>query len=147
MMRPNRSRHRRRKAFTLMEVLLVLAILVILGSLVSVSYVTIQRNSKISSTRTQINFLRTALDVYQADVGYYPSDLSALRQPPTDLTNPKKWKGPYIDKEIPNDPWDNPYQYELTTDEFGRQQPVLVSYGPDRQQGTEDDISSLDTVN
>ncbi len=140
-----RSNRRRRRAFTLMEVLLVLAILVILGSLVSVSYVTIQRNSKISSARTQITMLKTALDVYQTDVGYYPNDLSALRTPPSDLANPKKWKGPYIDKEIPLDPWDNPYQYEKTTDEFGRQQPVIVSFGPDRQQGTEDDISSLDT--
>lgn len=141
-----RRTRKRRRAFTLMEVLLVLAILVILGSLVSVSYITIQRNSKINSARTQINMLKQALDVYQADVGTYPSDLTALYQPPSDLRNPKKWKGPYLDKQIPLDPWDNPYEYEVQLDEFGRPQPVIISYGPDQQKGTDDDITSLDQL-
>ena len=137
----SRKRFRRRSGFTLMEVLLVLAILVILGSLVSVSYITVQRNSKISGAKTQINLLSEALAIYYSDVGSFPTELTSLHEQPSDT---KKWAGPYLDKMVPNDPWDNPYQYALQQDKFGRTMAVISSSGPDGDSGTEDDISSQD---
>ena len=137
-------RKRRRSAFTLMEVLLVMAILVILGSLVSVSYITIQRNSKMNGAKMQIRMLKDALGIYQQDVGNFPADLTALYQRPSDLRNPKKWKGPYLTEQLPTDPWDNPYQYTPQTNEFGLVEAVITSLGPDGQEGTADDISSRD---
>jgi general secretion pathway protein G len=55
----------------------------------------------------------TALDTYRLDVGRYPTTdqgLEALRVQPHDVT---KWDGPYLPKDVPLDPWGNPYQYNL----------------------------------
>ena len=81
-----RINRRRRRGFTLMEILLVLAILVVLGSLVTVGYVRIQRNAMIDSAKTQIRMFEQAVGQYRLDVGKYPSGdqgLQSLRlQPP-----------------------------------------------------------------
>lgn len=134
----------RRSAFTLMEVLLVLAILVILGSLVTVSVRQIQRNSNIRAAKAQISSFGQMIQAYRIDVGSYPSTtqgLGALREQPADLKDPAKWKGPYTDKDIPKDPWSNEYQYELRDgDQF-----YITSYGPDGSEGGDDDVTSDST--
>ena len=134
-----RSSRRRRRGFTLMEVLLVLAILVILGSLVGVSIFQMQKNANIKAARTQIGLLEKAITAYQVDVGSYPSGLDALLAAPADLRNQAKWSGPYLEKsQVPADPWGNPFAYELQSAESYR----ITSSGPDGQNGTADDISS-----
>lgn len=144
-MRLPAQRRRRRHGFTLIEVLLVLAILVILGSLVGVSIITAQSSANRRAARTQINLLNEAITWYQTDVGQLPPDLNALLYPPSNLASPMKWQGPYLEKQsIPLDPWGNQYEYQPTTDEFNRQMAVISSYGPDMQKGTEDDITTLD---
>ena len=135
----NTRRNRRRTAFTLMEVLLVLAILVILGSMVGFFLVGMQKGAYEDLSKTQMGYFEQQLDAYQLHVGSYPSTaqgLDALRNQPQDLPNPKKWRGPYSKKDIPLDPWGNPYQYELV----GGDQYRIWSWGPDRQNGTDDDI-------
>jgi len=112
-----------------MEVLLVLAILVILGSMVGIFIVGMQREAFRDSARVQIAPLETALDAYRLHVGSYPND----------LTNPAKWRGPYLKKQVPPDPWGNPYQYELLTPDEYR----IWSWGPDGADGTEDDVSNM----
>ena len=105
---------RRDRGFTLIEVLLVLVILVVLASLAVVAYGPIQRRYKIDAAKTQIGFFKVSLGTYSNLVGSYPSTaagLQALRTPPADLPDPTKWDGPYIDREIPLDPWGHPYQY------------------------------------
>lgn len=138
-----RTRTRRgRRGFTLMEVLLVLAILVILGSTVTFYFVGTQKKGYIRSAKIQISSIEQMLKLYVADVGSFPSTqqgLDALLQPPADMANPAKWAGPYSEKALPNDPWDNPYQYEL----LGAEQYRVWSMGPDGQNGTEDDVSNL----
>lgn len=133
---------RRRRGFTLMEILLVLAILVVLGSLVTVGYVQIQRNANIDSAKTQIRMFEQQIGVYRLDVGKYPSGdqgLQALRlQPPDAPAN--KWRGPYIDAEIPLDPWGNAYQYQEITDSLNQPSFEVMSNGPDGANGTADDI-------
>ena len=137
-----RTIRRRRRGFTLMEILLVLAILVVLGSLVTFGYVTIQRNAMMDSAKTQIRMFEQAVDMYRLDVGKYPSGdqgLQALRlQPPDAPVN--KWRGPYIQVEIPTDPWGNPYQYQEITDSLNQPSFEVISNGPDGANGTADDI-------
>jgi general secretion pathway protein G len=138
----NRRPRRRSSAFTLMEVLLVLAILVVLGSLVGVGYVRIQQNSNIRAAQTQVNMLESVVKLYMLDIGSCPTTqqgLDALINPPSDLIVPDKWMGPYFEKTvIPPDPWNQPYQYESLTSEQFR----IWSNGPDGQPGTPDDIST-----
>lgn len=133
---------RRRRGFTLMEVLLVLAILVILGSMVGFFLAGMQKSAYEDLARSQIGMFENQLDTYRLHVGSYPTTnqgLQALRTPPADLKNPNKWRGPYTNKDIPLDPWDNPYQYELA----GAEQYRIWSWGPDGASGTADDVSNI----
>ena len=135
-------RPRRRRGFTLMEVLLVLAILVILGSLVTVSFVRMQKTAYINSAKSQVAMLEDAVNMYVLAIGQPPTaqdGLNALLNPPGELKDPTKWQGPYLDKQdLPMDPWNNSYQYEpLGTDQFR-----IWSNGPDGQSGTEEDITT-----
>jgi general secretion pathway protein G len=106
----NPYRKRRSGGFTLIEVLLVLVILVVLASLAVVAYGPIQRKMQISAAKTQIGLIEQAVETYQVTVGAYPPNLEALRVAPADVP-PGKWEGPYLNKEIPLDPWNHPYQY------------------------------------
>lgn len=129
-----------RRGFTLLEVLLVLAILVILTSTVGYYFVGAQRRANMRAALVQINLVEKLLQDYHTDVGSFPSTeqgLLALSSAPTGLPN-NKWAGPYAEKPIPPDPWGNPYQYELTGAESFR----IWSFGPDGQDGSEDDVSS-----
>jgi general secretion pathway protein G len=139
----SRSRRPRRRGFTLMEVLLVLAILVILGSFVTVGYIRLQQGANRDAAKSQITMLEDAVALYTLHVGTAPSPtdgLQALRTVPTDLANPAKWQGPYLDKEIPKDPWGGDYQYEQTQDNDGNPIVRIWSNGPDGAPGGNDDV-------
>ena len=129
-----------RRGFTLMEVLLVLSILVILGGTVSFFFIRVQKNAQMDAARNQISNYQMTVDLYRMDVGMYPQDqegLEALRTPPSSLSNPQKWRGPYIKKELVADPWGMPYVYTKLDEDTIQ----ITSYGPDRVQGTEDDVT------
>jgi len=137
-----RTLRRRRRGFTLMEILLVLAILVVLGSLVTVGYVQIKKNADIDSAKTQIRMFEDTIDMYRLDVGKYPSGdqgLQSLRIQPPDAPE-NKWRGPYLKEEIPTDPWGNQYVYQEITDINNQPSFEVMSTGPDGQDGTPDDI-------
>lgn len=144
-MKPNVARRmRRRRGFTLMEILLVLAILVILGALVGVGFSRVRQNALIDSAKAQISNLESAVKVYQIDVGRYPggdSGLEALLAPPSDAPQ-GKWRGPYLEgvTQLPLDPWGNPYNYEIYQDNYNDEQFEISSSGPDQQPGTDDDV-------
>jgi general secretion pathway protein G len=133
---PVLTRRRRRNAFTLVEVLLVLAILVILGAMVGVGVVQVQRTANKRAAQAQIGMLKETVDLYHVDIGHFPESLDDLRQQPANLRNPDKWH-PFLESDLPDDPWGNPYQYEANSDEFR-----IWSYGPDGTEGGNDDISS-----
>jgi hypothetical protein len=79
-------------------------------------------------------------------VGHYPSSedgLQALLDPPSDERAAQKWEGPYLDTDmLPLDPWDNDYQYEYPPTNNRRDFPDIWSYGPDGEDGTDDDITN-----
>jgi general secretion pathway protein G len=134
-------RKRNRRGFTLMEVLLVLAILVILGSLVGVGIMRMQKNAYINTARSQVSMLEDVVNAYSIDIGSAPTTqqgLNALVSAPSDLKNPAKWQGPYLEKQLAPDPWGNEYQYEQTSGDQFR----IWSMGPDGASGSEDDIAN-----
>lgn len=130
-----RINRRRRRGFTLMEVLLVMAILVVLGSLVTVSYINIQRSSNIKAAGTQINLVKDAVELYQLDMGRTPPSLEAMMEPAGGEAG-SKYGGPYLKEVLPPDPWGNPYKYEATDTANFR----VWSSGPDGADGSTDDI-------
>ena len=137
-----RRRRHGRQGFTLMEVLLVLAILVVLGSLVVANFSGIFASSKINAAQIQINAFENQLEIYNLSVGSYPTSqqgLQALRVAPPDLVDATKWTGPYAKKDIPKDPWSNDYIYES----IPPNQYKVSSAGPDGQVGTDDDIGEI----
>jgi len=129
---------------TLIEVLLVLAILVIIASLAVTAYGPMQRKAYIRAAEAQIKAFKTPLQAYYLDLNCYPTTqqgLDALRNPPADLPNPSKWNGPYLDTDVPLDPWGRPYQYECPG-RNNRDEYDVWSLGPDGQNGTDDDIGN-----
>lgn len=138
-------RRRRREGFTLIEVLLVLVILVILGSLVGIQIRSAQKKGLVNAAKAQIGMFETPLESYMVDMGQYPSSsagLEALRSSPAEAAGQtSKWQGPYLQKAVPPDPWGRAYQYVCpgrhNTDRFD-----VWSTGPDGADGTDDDIGN-----
>jgi general secretion pathway protein G len=139
------SQGSRRRGFTLIEVMLVMVILVILASIAVVAIGRNAARAHINQAKLQVGAFKTAIDLYNLDIGYYPSTqsgLQALRSCPSDISNPAKWgPTPYLETDIPLDPWDRPYQYcypgKYNPDSFD-----VWSLGPDGQDNTADDIGN-----
>ncbi len=143
-MRRTQNRFPKRGGFTLMELLLVMAILVILLGLVVPRFMGTQQKANIGAAESQIGLIKSPLEMYRMDMNAYPSTeagLEALRKAPEDLEKPERWKGPYLDAAIPKDPWGHPYQYEYPpTHNPANDFPEIWSLGPDGEENTEDDI-------
>ena len=131
----------RRRGFTLIEVLLVLTILVIIASLAVMAYGPAQRGANIKAAKTQIEAFKGPLGMYRLDIGYYPPSLDALRMQPADADAAQRWAGPYIDRDIPLDPWRRPYRYKYPG-QHDPEMPDISSDGPDGIPGNEDDVTS-----
>jgi len=138
---PALAHRARRRAFTLVELLLVLVILGTLAALVLPKFTGRTEQARVTAAITQISTFKTALDSFEVDTGGYPrgSDgLQALVVQPSDVTG---WRGPYLQQDIPLDPWGHPYLYECP----GKLNPSgydVISMGPDGQVGTADDITN-----
>ena len=103
---------RKEKGFTLIELLIVMVILGLLAALVGPRMFGKVGKAKQKAAKAQISLFETTLDTYRLDIGKYPTTeqgLQALRVKPDDG---KKWDGPYLPKDVPLDPWGNPYVYE-----------------------------------
>ena len=102
----------RSRGFTLMELLVVLAILGLLISLVGPQVLNQLGGAKTKTARIQIRDLEQALEMYKLDVGHYPSTregLAALVEKPA---NAAGWNGPYLKSDVPQDPWRQDYHYK-----------------------------------
>ena len=134
---PNSELRTRRRAFTLVEMLLVITIIGILAALVVPKMVGRSEQARQAAAHADISSIKTALDAFEVDNGYYPKSLQDLFQQPS---NAKNWHGPYLDN-VPQDPWGNPYVYTYP----GRHNANsydLMSVGPDGKAGTADDIGN-----
>jgi general secretion pathway protein G len=128
-----RARSRREtRGFTLLELLVVIAIIGLLAGYVAPKYFSQIGRSEVSLAKAQVDAFEKALDQYRLDLGQYPTSeqgLAALFSPPS---GESKWRGPYIKKGIPEDPWGRAYQYRRPG-EHGEYD--LFSYGKDGAPG------------
>ncbi len=125
---------RNSRGFTLIELMVVIIILGLLAALVAPKMFGRVGEAKQKSTKAQIELFGTALDSLRLDVGRYPTTsegLQALRAQPSGMD---KWNGPYLPKEIPLDPWGNPYYYQSPGNHFDYD---LYSFGADNAEGGE----------
>ena len=140
---PHSIRRGGRRAFTLVEMLLVINIIGILAAMVVPKLMGRSEQARLAATQSDLAAIKTALDAYEVDNGRYPAGkngLTALIQMPRDASH---WHGPYLDK-LPQDPWGNFYIYEFP----GKHNAVgydLYSAGPDGKAGTDDDIGNWQT--
>ena len=130
-----------RHGFTLIELLLVMVILAILAAVVVPKFTARSKDAKIAAAKATIANLGTAIGTFEVDMGRYPTSsegLAVLRTPPSDATD---WKGPYVEKDIGNDPWNNPYVYRCPG-QHNANGYDLFSMGPDGKEGGGDDIDN-----
>ncbi len=138
MLTRTRQRKNNRIGFTLMEVLLVMAILVILGSVVVMNFSKVFDDAKLDNAKIQLQALKIPLGMFKLQTGDYPSNdagLGALLTAPGDVSE-EKWRGPYLPKQLAPDPWGNNYEYEKTSEGYR-----IWSNGPDAN-SNKDDIST-----
>lgn len=123
--------------YSLMEILIVLAIISLLLALVTPRLMNQFERSKVVAAQAQVRELSATLSIFNLDVGRYPTEaegLSVLLVPPADEADRLRWQGPYFDT-IPEDPWGNSYVYappQTATDS-----PTVMSLGSDGQEGGE----------
>ncbi len=131
-----------RRAFTLMEVLLAIAMISLLAFIVVINVDKTMTSSQEKITESFVNnSLATPLMSYKLAIGRYPSTeegLNALLNAPESAGD--RWKGPYV-RSLPLDPWGNPYQYRYPAQKSKDGYDVW-SMGPDGQNETEDDIGN-----
>lgn len=142
-----RSENQRQKrhwqaGYSLLEILVVLAIMAVLATLVAPRLFNQVDRSKVTTAKAQARSLKTSLDAMRLDMGRYPTaeeGLSLLIAPPAETAARALWYGPYVDGELPRDPWGNAYHYfPPQADETGLTQgPRIVSYGADNAEGGE----------
>jgi general secretion pathway protein G len=126
---------RRRSGFTLIEMVVVIAVIALLVGLVGPQIVGRVSEARATTAKAQIDLLSTALENYRLDNGAYPTTaqgLGALRQRPSQGAGPSNWRGPYLRKAIPTDPWGRPYQYVAGSGSMGFN---IVTLGRDGKQG------------
>jgi|HubBroStandDraft_4_1064222.scaffolds.fasta_scaffold501760_2 general secretion pathway protein G len=121
------------RGFTLVEMLVVITIIGLIMGLIGPRVLNYLSESKVKAAKIQMQSFASALDLFNLDVGRYPSTaegLTALVRPTAGLA---AWNGPYLKGNIvPNDPWNNPYVYRAPAEHgaYG-----IVSYGSDGQEG------------
>jgi len=129
------------RAFTLIELLLVVAILATLAALVVPKFTKRSEQAKVTAAHTDIANIELALDAFEVDCGRFPTTeegLRALLDQPSSTTG---WQGPYVKRGMPKDPWGNFYMYRYPGQHNTRGYD-LYSFGPDGQEGGADDIDN-----
>lgn len=133
-----KASRRWRQGFTLVEMLLVIVLIGIVTGMIVTRVGGKTEQARIARAQSDIRGqLSTALDMFEQDIGRYPTAAEGLKAL-VENTGIAGWKGPYLKGELRNDPWDSPYSYSLDSTDGTRY--VLLSAGPDRQLGTNDDI-------
>jgi general secretion pathway protein G len=134
-----------KRGFTLIELLVVIIVLGLLAALVGPRILGRVSEAKSATAKTQIELLETALDNYRLDTGSYPTGeqgLDALMKAPTREPVPINWRGPYLKRDVPADPWGRPYIYKSP----GEHNPTgydLSTLGRDGQPGGENEDADI----
>lgn len=130
------------RAFTMVEIILVVMIIMTLAAVVGPRLVGKAKQAKINTTHIQINSVKTALQNFEVQVGRFPTTsegLDALVKRPSGLTE-KEWPDKFMD-EMPKDAFGMPFEYKCPSEhdkDFD-----IISGGPDKKIGTDDDITNF----
>ena len=125
--------------FTLVELLVVLAILGMLAALVGPQVLNQLGGAKSKSATIQIRDFEQALELYKLDVGRFPRSGEGLEALVRQPSGAKGWNGPYLKKdELPMDPWGNPYEYRVSGSRI-----EIISYGADGRAGGSDEDADV----
>ena len=139
----SRGRHRQTAGFTLIEIMIVMAIIALLAALVAPRVIGQLSASRVKTTGAQIEMLGTALDAFRLDTGRYPThleNLAALVEKPDDLPT---WAGPYLRKrKLPKDGWKRDFVYEIPANRGGIVYD-LYSFGADGEPGGEGENADI----
>ncbi len=128
---------KKNKGFTLIELLITIVILGLLASIVAPEMFSKVGSTKRKTAAAQMKMFETAINTYRLDVGDLPASLEALRT----KGDKKGWDGPYLPKNIPLDPWGNPYDYRVPGDNGAPF--YLASFGKDGQNGGEEENADI----
>lgn len=126
------------KGFTLVELLVVMIILAALAAVIVPRVFARAEQGRRAKAISDIKGLETAIDMYAADNGAPPTTeqgLQALVEAPSAPPEPNNWNGPYLKKQIPQDPWGGEYIY-VSPGEHNVDYDI-VSYGRDSREGGE----------
>jgi len=123
------------RGFTLIEILVVMAIIGMLAVMVAPNLFRQQAGAMRDAALSQISSLETALDSYRLDMNRYPDSLAELME---NESGSASWNGPYLRREVPMDPWGNEYEYQSDGRSF-----TLLSYGADGARGGEGDDADI----
>jgi general secretion pathway protein G len=126
-----------RRGFTLIELLVVIVVIAILAGLVGPMVFHNVADAKMTAAKAQLELFGMTLDQYRLDNDYYPSTtqgLDALRTMPQGEPTTHNWRGPYLKKPIPLDPWGRPYVYKSPSEKTPGGYDLLT-YGRDGRPG------------
>jgi len=134
-----------RRGFTLLEIIVALAILGLLAGLAINNLSGTFGGAQVQTAKLFVSeSMKTTLSTYRISVGDYPTSaegLNALLTAPANKA--ERWTGPYLESKVPLDPWGEPYQYR-SPGVKNKASYDLWSKGPDKQDGTADDIGNWD---
>jgi len=137
-----KTRHSAKKilGFTLLELLVVMVIIGLLAGYVAPNYFGVVGKSEVKAAKVQADALQKALIAYRLDVGHFPSNELGLGSLYTKPVGVAKWRGPYLAKSVPLDPWGHAYIYRQPGQhgEFD-----IISYGRDGRPGGEDEDADI----
>ena len=135
-----RARHLKDRGFTLLELLVVVAIIGLLAAYVGPKYFGQVGKSEQALAKAQIESFHRALASYRLDVGSFPSTEEGLNALMANPSAAAKWAGPYLTKAVPPDPWGKPYIYRVPG---AKGDYDLLSYGKDGQPGGSGDAADV----
>ena len=129
------------RGFTLLELLVVILIIGLLTGIVAPRFLGQIGRSETTAARAQLDALDKALQAYRVDTGRFPSTSQGLRALVVQPADEARWRGPYMQSEIPADPWGSAYQYRYPG--TGGRDYELLSYGRDKAPGGSGDDADI----
>lgn len=129
---------RTRRAFTLVELMVVIAIIGLLATVVTVNVIGQMEGANVAKVKADFKAIKDAMKLYKVHMGSWPTSIEALMQDPGGARG--RWKGPYLDEQ-PMDPWGNQYRMDDST-----RPPKVITLGSNNAPGGEGEEADLDSA-